>query len=113
MNALIWFKKFCEQLEGSDDNPAFPSTGQRVRPFSSGGRDDLSVTGVRPSSPQSGPLLCCSDSGATTSETPEDLPIAATTLTSAWWFRGLWWGILAGAILLFCGQTSKFIYIDF
>ena len=26
---------------------------------------------------------------------------------------GLWWGILAGAILLFCGQTSKFIYIDF
>ncbi len=27
--------------------------------------------------------------------------------------RGLWWGLLAGAILLFCGQTSKFIYIDF
>lgn len=27
--------------------------------------------------------------------------------------QGLWWGILAGAILLFCGQTSKFIYIDF
>lgn len=32
---------------------------------------------------------------------------------STWWFRGLWWGILAGIILLFCGQTSKFIYIDF
>jgi hypothetical protein len=28
-------------------------------------------------------------------------------------WRGLWWGILAGAILMFCGQTSKFIYIDF
>jgi hypothetical protein len=27
--------------------------------------------------------------------------------------RGIWWGLLAGAILLFCGQTSKFIYIDF
>jgi hypothetical protein len=29
------------------------------------------------------------------------------------WWRGLWWGILTGLILLFCGQTSKFIYIDF
>lgn len=29
------------------------------------------------------------------------------------WLRGLWWGFLIGAILLFCGQTSKFIYIDF
>ncbi len=27
--------------------------------------------------------------------------------------RACWWGILVGAILLFCGQTSKFIYIDF
>ncbi len=27
--------------------------------------------------------------------------------------RGLWWGFLAAAILLFCGQRSKFIYIDF
>jgi hypothetical protein len=27
--------------------------------------------------------------------------------------RGLWWGLLVGMILLFCGQTSKFIYIDF
>ena len=27
--------------------------------------------------------------------------------------RGLWWGLLAGGIILFCGQTSKFIYIDF
>ena len=29
------------------------------------------------------------------------------------WIRGLWWGLLVGAIILFCGQTSKFIYIDF
>jgi len=29
------------------------------------------------------------------------------------WFQGVWWGCLAIAILLFCGQTSKFIYIDF
>jgi hypothetical protein len=29
------------------------------------------------------------------------------------WVRGLWWGLLAGGIILFCGQTSKFIYIDF
>ena len=28
-------------------------------------------------------------------------------------WRGLWWGVLGGAILMFCGQTSKFIYIDF
>ena len=25
----------------------------------------------------------------------------------------LWWTVLAGVIALFCGQTSKFIYIDF
>jgi len=42
-------------------------------------------------------------------ETP---PPSFRTLFSPVW-RGLWWGILAGAILLFCGQTSKFIYIDF
>ncbi len=28
-------------------------------------------------------------------------------------WRGLWWGLLVVVILLFCGQTSKFIYIDF
>lgn len=43
------------------------------------------------------------------SETP---PSSLRNLSSPLW-RGLWWGILAGAILLFCGQTSKFIYIDF
>lgn len=29
------------------------------------------------------------------------------------WLRGLWWAFLALLILLFSGQTSKFIYIDF
>ncbi len=27
--------------------------------------------------------------------------------------RGIWWGLLVFLILLFSGQTSKFIYIDF
>lgn len=26
---------------------------------------------------------------------------------------GLWWGALCLAIYVFCGQSSKFIYIDF
>jgi hypothetical protein len=49
----------------------------------------------------------------------EYLEGCSTQLPSAWsflsspWIRGLWWGLLAGAIILFCGQTSKFIYIDF
>lgn len=43
-----------------------------------------------------------------------DLPPSGfLPLLSAWWWRGLWWGLLLGAILLFCGQSSKFIYIDF
>lgn len=29
------------------------------------------------------------------------------------WVRGVWWGVLLGVVILFCGQTSKFIYIDF
>lgn len=28
-----------------------------------------------------------------------------------WW--GFWWAFLIGVIIFFCGQTSKFIYIDF
>jgi hypothetical protein len=42
----------------------------------------------------------------------EEPPIGASFLASPWWL-GLWWGLLIGLILLFCGQTSKFIYIDF
>jgi hypothetical protein len=39
-------------------------------------------------------------------------PLGAAYLTSPLWL-GIWWGVLIGLILLFCGQTSKFIYIDF
>ena len=41
-------------------------------------------------------------------EAPERLKVLSSP-----WIQGLWWGLLAGAILLFSGQTSKFIYIDF
>lgn len=42
-----------------------------------------------------------------------DLPPDGWPLTQrgVWW--GLWWGALLLAILAFCGQSSKFIYIDF
>lgn len=43
----------------------------------------------------------------------DELPTGLSMFTAAWWLRGLWWGLLIGAILLFCGQSSKFIYIDF
>lgn len=39
---------------------------------------------------------------------PPGLPLAPD---SPLW--GLWWGVLSAAILLFCGQSTKFIYIDF
>jgi hypothetical protein len=42
----------------------------------------------------------------------EEPPQGASFLTSPLWL-GIWWGLLIGLILLFCGQTSKFIYIDF
>jgi hypothetical protein len=42
----------------------------------------------------------------------EPPPPGLTFMSSPVW-RGIWWGLLTGAILLFCGQTSKFIYIDF
>ena len=42
----------------------------------------------------------------------EQPPAGFRFLASPWW-SGIWWGILAALILLFCGQTSKFIYIDF
>lgn len=28
-------------------------------------------------------------------------------------FWGIWWGALSLVIYVFCGQSSKFIYIDF
>ena len=33
------------------------------------------------------------------------------SLASPWW--GLWWTVLLALVILFCGQSSKFIYIDF
>lgn len=42
----------------------------------------------------------------------EEPPPGAEFLASPIWL-GIGWGILIGLILLFCGQTSKFIYIDF
>ena len=42
----------------------------------------------------------------------EEPPQGAAFLASPIWL-GIWWGVLIGFILLFCGQTSKFIYIDF
>jgi len=42
----------------------------------------------------------------------EEPPPGAAFLSSPLWI-GLWWGLMIGLILLFCGQTSKFIYIDF
>ncbi len=41
-------------------------------------------------------------------EAPRIFPLLRSPLV-----RACWWGLLAGMILLFCGQTSKFIYIDF
>ena len=42
----------------------------------------------------------------------DEPPPGLEALASSW-SRGLWWALLAGLILFFCGQTSKFIYIDF
>ena len=42
-----------------------------------------------------------------------DFPPPGFEWLKAGWVRGLWWGFLAALIILFCGQTSKFIYIDF
>ena len=39
-------------------------------------------------------------------------PSGAKHLNQAW-LRGLWWGALLGVVILFCGQSSRFIYIDF
>jgi hypothetical protein len=50
----------------------------------------------------------CEFLGGERDEGPPGFPIG---LRSPLW--GLWWGILGCAILMFCGQSSKFIYIDF
>jgi hypothetical protein len=47
--------------------------------------------------------------GGAADSPPEDSP---TWLTHPA-VRGLWWGFLLLLVILFSGQTSKFIYIDF
>ena len=46
--------------------------------------------------------------GGVSDTAPEGIPIP---LTSIWW--GIWWAVLAAIIVVFSGQSSKFIYIDF
>ena len=46
--------------------------------------------------------------GGATDVPPRGVPIRAGQL---WW--GVLWGGLAYLITIFCGQSSKFIYIDF
>ncbi len=41
-------------------------------------------------------------------EAPRWMPLSRSSLL---W--GLWWGVLTALIITFCGQSSKFIYIDF
>ena len=47
--------------------------------------------------------------GGARDEPPAGFPVAP----GDWWFWALWWGLMALAILVFSGQSSKFIYIDF
>jgi hypothetical protein len=47
--------------------------------------------------------------GGERDEAPAGFPIAV----SNWWFWSAWWGVLAVLILIFSGQSSKFIYVDF
>ncbi len=42
-----------------------------------------------------------------------DSPPARFPLPPGSLLWGLWWAGLTGLIILFCGQSSKFIYIDF
>lgn len=53
----------------------------------------------------------CEELGASRDEAAEHSE--RRPILSSAWLRGIWWATLIGAILLFCGQTSKFIYIDF
>lgn len=42
-----------------------------------------------------------------------DVPPDGLGLGQRSWLWALWWGLLLGAIIMFSGQSSKFIYIDF
>jgi len=50
----------------------------------------------------------CEYLGGQRDDPPGGIPIQ---LSSALW--GLWWGVLGCVVAVFCGQSSKFIYIDF
>lgn len=50
----------------------------------------------------------CEYLGGERDEPPAGFPLS---LRSLLW--GLWWGGLGAVIAVFCGQSSKFIYIDF
>jgi hypothetical protein len=43
----------------------------------------------------------------------EDEPPPGFPLDLGSWMWGVWWAALTLVIALFCGQTSRFIYIDF
>ena len=43
----------------------------------------------------------------------EDEPPPGLRLALGSWIWGVWWAALTLVIALFCGQTSRFIYIDF
>jgi len=46
--------------------------------------------------------------GGSADHPPAGFPVTANPL-----FWGVWWGALCLVIYVFCGQSSKFIYIDF
>jgi len=46
--------------------------------------------------------------GGSTDHAPAGFPATGNPLL---W--GVWWGVLSLVIYVFCGQSSKFIYIDF
>ena len=43
----------------------------------------------------------------------DDPPPGFPIRVEHWWFWAIWWAVLALAIYVFSGQSSKFIYIDF
>ena len=47
--------------------------------------------------------------GGAADDPPDDAPRFLTDPV----FLGIWWGVLIIIVVLFSGQTSKFIYIDF
>ena len=42
-----------------------------------------------------------------------DAPPAGVPVGPSSWLWGLWWGLLIAVIAATCGQSSRFIYIDF